>query len=66
MMVRLDLCVKLLLLSDSLCKQKSHWTITIKGKKNVWKCKLIFAPDTLQQKIEITDLTFFMVKILVA
>ncbi len=23
---------------------------------NVWKCKLIFPTDTLQQKIEITDL----------
>ncbi len=23
---------------------------------NVWKCKLIFPPDILQQKIEITDL----------
>ncbi len=23
---------------------------------NVWKCKLIFPPDTLQQNIEITDL----------
>ncbi len=27
---------------------------------HVWKCKLIFPPDTLQQKIEITDLTPFL------
>ncbi len=33
-------------------KQKSHWIIKI----NVWKCKLIFPTDTLQQNIEITDL----------
>ncbi len=36
--------------SDSLCKQTSHWIITINGKMNVWKCKLIFLTDTLQQK----------------
>ncbi len=47
------------LLSDSLCKQKSHWIITINGKMNVWKCKLIFPTDTLQQKTEITDLKPF-------
>ncbi len=35
---------------------KSHWIITINGKMNVWKCKLIFPTDTLQQKIETTDL----------
>ncbi len=58
MMVRSDLCVELL--SDSLCKQKSHWIITINGKMNVWKCKLIFNTDTLQQKIEITDLKPFL------
>ncbi len=41
----------------SLCgAQKAHWIITINGKMNVWKCKLIFPTDTLQQKIEITDL----------
>ncbi len=41
----------------SLCGAlKSHWIITINGKINVWKCKLIFPNDTLQQKIEITDL----------
>ncbi len=27
---------------------------------NVWKCKLIFPTDTLQQKIEITDLNHFL------
>ncbi len=27
---------------------------------NVWKCKLIFPTDTLQQKIEITDLKQFL------
>ncbi len=37
---------------------KSHWIITINGKTNVWKCKLIFTTDTLQ--IEITDLTPFL------
>ncbi len=26
------------------------------GKINVWKCKLIFPTDTLQQQIEMTDL----------
>ena len=41
-------------------KQKSHWIITINGKMNVWKCKLIFPTDTLQQKIEITDLKPFL------
>ncbi len=31
----------------SLCgAQKSHWIITINGKMNVWKCKLIFPTDT--------------------
>ncbi len=30
------------------------------GKINVWKCKLIFPTDTLQQKIEITDLKPFL------
>ncbi len=32
-------------MSDSLCKQKSHWIITINGKMNVWKCKLIFPTE---------------------
>ncbi len=50
--IRSDLCVEHWLL----CKQKSHWIITINGKINVWKCKLIFPTDTLQQKIEISDL----------
>ncbi len=27
---------------------------------NVWNCKLIFPTDTLQQKIEITDLKPFL------
>ncbi len=48
------------LLSDSLCKQKSHCIITINGKMKVWKCKLIFPSDTLQQKIEIIDLKPFL------
>ncbi len=44
----------------SLCgAQKSHWIITINDKMNVWKCKLIFPSDTLQQKIEITNLKPF-------
>ncbi len=29
-------------------------------KMNVWKCKLIFPTDSLQQKIEITDLKPFL------
>ncbi len=28
--------------------------------KNDWKCKLIFPTDTLQKKIEITDLNPFL------
>ncbi len=36
-------------------RQKSHWIITINHKINVWKYKLIFHTDTLQQKIDITD-----------
>ncbi len=32
MMIRSDLCVEHWLFSDSLCKQKSHWIITINGK----------------------------------
>ncbi len=44
----------------SLCgAQKYHWIITINGQMNVWKCKLIFLTDTLQQKIERTDLKPF-------
>ncbi len=58
MMIRSDLCVEHWLLSDSLCKQKSYW---INGKNNVCKCKLLFSTDTLQQKIEITDLKPFFV-----
>ncbi len=51
MMIRSDLCGAL-----AAVRQKSHWIITINGKMNVCKCKLIFPTDTLQQKIEITDL----------
>ncbi len=40
-------------------RQNSHWIITISGKMSVWKYKLIFPTDTLQQKIEITDLKPF-------
>ncbi len=50
MMIRSDLCVEHWLLSEI------HWIITINGKINVWKCKLIFPTDTLQQKIEKNDL----------
>ncbi len=53
MMIRSDLCVEHWLLSDI------HWIITINGKMNVWKCKLIFPIDTLQQNIKITDLKPF-------
>ncbi len=67
MMIRSDLCVEHWLLSGSLCKQKSHCIITINGKMNVWKCKLIFPTDKLQQKIEITNLKLFLLmKILLA
>ncbi len=41
-------------------RQKSHRIITIDGKIYVWKCKLIFPTDTLQQKIEITDLKLIL------
>ncbi len=58
--MRSNLCVDHWLLSDSLCKQKSHWIITFIGKINVWKCKIIFPTDTLQQKIKITDLKPFL------
>ncbi len=45
----------------SLCgAQTSHWVITINGKINVWKCKVIFPTDTLQQKIQITDLKLLL------
>ncbi len=58
--MRSDLCVEHWLFSDSLCKQKSHWIITINGNMNAWKCKLIFPTDAIQQKIEITDLKPFL------
>ncbi len=47
MIMRSDLRVEHWLLSESVCKQKSHWITTINGKINVWKCKLIFPNDTL-------------------
>ncbi len=47
-----SLCVALLL-SDSLCKQKSFWIITINGKIKDWKCKPIC-------HTEITDLKRFL------
>ncbi len=50
--IRSDLCVKHWPLLESLCKQKSHWIITINGRINVWKCKLIVPTDTLQQNID--------------
>ncbi|KAI2646959.1 NADH-quinone oxidoreductase subunit I [Labeo rohita] len=60
MMMRSDLCAEHWLLSDSLCKQKSHWIITINGKQNVWKCNLIFPTDRLQQKTDFfNSLTIF-------
>ncbi len=40
---------------------KYHWIVTINAKMHVWKCKLIFPTDTLQQKIEVTDLNPFLV-----
>ncbi len=46
--------------STGCLRQKSHWIITINGKMNVCKCKLIFPTDTLQQNIEITDLKLFL------
>ncbi len=51
-MMRSDLCVEHSLLWDSSYKHKSHWIITVNGKMNVWKYKLIFPTDTLQKKIE--------------
>jgi len=44
MMVRSDLCVDH---TDSLRIQKFHWFITINGKMNVWKCKLIVPTETV-------------------
>ncbi len=58
--MRSDLCVEHWLFSESLCTLKSHWIITINCKINVWKCKLIFPTETLQQNIEITDLNPFL------
>ncbi len=42
------------------CANKNHWIITINGKMNVWKFKLIFPTDTLQQNIEITYVKPFL------
>ncbi len=53
--MRSDLCGAM-----AVVRQKSHWIITMNGKMNVWKCKLIFPSDTLQQKIEIPDLKPFL------
>ncbi len=62
LMVRSDLCVEHCApeCTDSLCKLKSHWITTINGKIYVWKCKLIFPTDTVQQKIQITDFKPFL------
>ncbi len=54
MMMRSGLCVEHWLLSDSLCKLKSHYYNY--SKINVWKCKPIFPTDILQQNIVIPDL----------
>ncbi len=57
---------RLMMMIRSLCgalavvRQKSHWIITINGKMNIWKCKLIFPGVTLKQKIEITDFKPFL------
>ncbi len=38
-----------LMMIRSLCGAQTFiWIITINGKMNVWKCKLIFPADTLQ------------------
>ncbi len=50
MMIRSDLCV-----SD----KNLTGLLQLMAKMNVCKCKLIFPTDTLQQKIEITDLKPF-------
>ncbi len=52
MMMISDLCVEHWLFSDSLCKQKSHWSITINGKMNVRKCKLTFPTRAVQRPLE--------------
>ncbi len=56
LMIRSDLCLELL----AVVRQKYHWIITINGKINVWKCKLIFPSDTLHKNIKITDLKPFL------
>jgi len=35
------------MLSDTLCIQKMYWIITVNGKINVCKCKLLFPTDTI-------------------
>ncbi len=56
MMIRSDLCVEHWLLSD----KNLTGLLQLMAKIYVWKCKLIFPTDTLQQKIEITDLKPFL------
>ncbi len=51
MMIRSDLCVE---------QTKITGLLQLMTKINVWKLKLIFPTDTLQQKIEITDLKAFL------
>jgi len=46
---------------DQIRSQKSHSIITINGLINVWKCKLIFHRNTLQQKIQTADLKPFFI-----
>lgn len=36
-------------LLPSPCAYKNHWIITISSKWNIWKCKLLFPTDKLQQ-----------------
>ncbi len=59
MMMRSDLFVEHWLLSNSPCKPKFHWIITINDEMNVCNRKMIFPTDTIQQKIDITDLKPF-------
>ncbi len=49
---RLDDEIRSLCGALAVVRQISHWIITGNGKMNVWKCKLIFPTDTLQQNIE--------------
>ncbi len=49
---------------NKLRQTKSRRTVSTSARcfkrTNVWKCKLIFPTDTLQQKIEIIDLNHFL------